>query len=201
MNISLDSNGTYRWIYELNLYKNYDILFLIWKIFGYIFWGLWLFMLVLDFFDDNLSFANAFEITLNLSIFALFFMFLCAIGYFIYAFIMNGKYCVLFEMDDKGINHIQMQKQVERAEAISTLTMLAGALTGRPSMVGAGMLTNAHTSLYSAFKDIKSVESFPNKNLIKLNETFVKNQIYVEKEDYDFVLNFIYAHVERRLKK
>ena len=47
-NITFDSDGVYRWAYELNLYKNPTILFLIWKIFGGILLALWLFMVVLE---------------------------------------------------------------------------------------------------------------------------------------------------------
>ena len=57
-NITFDSDGVYRWAYELNLYKNPTILFLIWKIFGGILLALWLFMVVLEVIDDNLSLDN-----------------------------------------------------------------------------------------------------------------------------------------------
>ena len=117
-------------------------------------------------------------------------------GYFLYAFIMGGKYCVLFEMDDRGVHHIQMESQIKKVEAISILTRLVGAMAGRPGAVGTGMLVGACTSMYTAFADVRSVESCPGRDLIKVNELLNKNQVYAEKEDFDFVLNFILAHTK-----
>jgi hypothetical protein len=195
-NITFDSDGVYRWAYELNLYKNPTILFLIWKIFGGILLALWLFMVVLEVIDDNLSLDNLFELTVGLLLFSLGFGLICLLGYLLYALIMGGKYCVLFEMDDKGIHHIQMKAQIKKVEAISILTRLAGAMAGRPGVVGTGMLAGARTSMYTSFADVRSVESCPGRNLIKVNELLNKNQVYAEDEDFDFVLNFIRAHTK-----
>ena len=170
-NITFDSDGVYRWAYELNLYKNPTILFLIWKIFGGILLALWLFMVVLEVIDDNLSLDNLFELTVGLLLFSLGFGLICLLGYLLYALIMGGKYCVLFEMDDN-------------------------AMAGRPGVVGTGMLAGARTSMYTSFADVRSVESCPGRNLIKVNELLNKNQVYAEDEDFDFVLNFIRAHTK-----
>ena len=99
-------------------------------------------------------------------------------------------------MDDKGIHHIQMKAQIKKVEAISILTRLAGAMAGRPGVVGTGMLAGARTSMYTSFADVRSVESCPGRNLIKVNELLNKNQVYAEDEDFDFVLNFIRAHTK-----
>ena len=164
-NITFDSDGVYRWAYELNLYKNPTILFLIWKIFGGILLALWLFMVVLEVIDDNLSLDNLFELTVGLLLFSLGFGLICLLGYLLYALIMGGKYCVLFEMDDKGIHHIQMEAQIKKVEAISILTKLVGAMAGRPGVVGTGMLAGARTSMYTSFlsyfKSLKGKTKYP----------------------------------------
>lgn len=196
-NITFDSDGVYRWAYELNLYKNPTIIFLIWKIFGFILLGMWLFMVLLEFIDDSLSLETLVDISTSMLLFALGFGLLCLVGYLVYALMMGGKYCVLFEMDERGVNHIQMAPQVKKVEAISILTMLVGAMAGRPGVVGTGMLAGARTSMYTSFADVRSVEPFPGRDLIKVNELLNKNQVYAEKEDYDFVLNFILAHTKK----
>ena len=195
-NITFDADGFYRWAYELNLYKNPTIIFLIWKIFGFILLGLWLFMVLLEFIDDSLSLETLLDISEVMLLFGLGFGVLCLVGYLVYALMMGGKYCVLFEMDDRGVNHIQMAPQVKKVEAISILTMLVGAMAGRPGVVGTGILAAARTSMYTAFADVRSVEPIPGRDLIKVNELLNKNQVYAEKEDYDFVLNFILAHTK-----
>ncbi len=197
-NIIQGTDGVYRWVYELNLYKNFTILFLIWKIFGFILLGMWLFMVLIELFDDGLSLESLTELTVGFLLFSLGFFVLCLLGYLVYALLMGGKYCVLFEMNEQGINHIQMKHQVKKVEAISILTMLVGAMAGRPGVVGTGMLAGARTSLYSQFSEVKSVEAFPGQNLIKLNGSLKKNQVYAEREDYDFVLDFIRAHTQAK---
>jgi hypothetical protein len=101
---------------------------------------------------------------------------------------------VLFEMDERGVNHIQMEPQVKKAKLIGALTMLVGAAAGKPGVVGTGLLAGARTSMYSSFDAVKSVEAFPRRNLIKVNEFLCKNQVYAADEDFDFVLGFIRAH-------
>ena len=111
-NITFDADGFYRWAYELNLYKNPTIIFLIWKIFGFILLGLWLFMVLLEFIDDSLSLETLLDISEVMLLFGLGFGVLCLVGYLVYALMMGGKYCVLFEMDERGVNHIQMARHV-----------------------------------------------------------------------------------------
>ena len=42
--VTLYPDGKYRWVYEMNLYTNPTILFLVLKIFFWICFGLWVFM-------------------------------------------------------------------------------------------------------------------------------------------------------------
>lgn len=42
-----------------------------------------------------------------------------------------------------------------------------------------------------------SVKAFPERDLIKVNSPFLFNQIYVNKEDFDFVLDYINSHVKK----
>ena len=196
-NIALGEDGVYRWVYELNLYTNPTIIFLIWKIFGYICLGMWLLMLLLAAVEGDLA-EEFFDISQTCFFFTLGFMTLCLVGYLIYAMMVGGKYCVLFEMDERGVNHIQMEPQVKKAELIGMLTMLVGAAAGKPGVVGTGLLAGARTSMYSSFDAVQSVEPFPRRNLIKVNEFLCKNQVYAADEDFDFVLGFIRAHTNCR---
>ena len=193
-NIVRDEDGVYRWVYELNLYTNPTILFLIWKIFGYICLGMWVIMLLLNMGDNDFWWDGFLDMTQACLLFTLGFFALCLIGYLVYAVMVGGKYCVLFEMNEKGVNHIQMEPQVKKADMIGTLTMLAGMVAGKPGVIGTGLLAKSRTSMYSSFDSVKSVEAFPSRNLIKVNEFLNKNQVYAEKEDFDFVLGFIREH-------
>ena len=194
-NITLGDDGVYRWVYEMNLYRNPTILFLTWKIFAYTCLGFWLLVMFFTYDDDFWwdGFLRSAELVL---IITAVFMVLALVGYLVYALIVGGKYCAMFEMDENGVNHIQMPPQVKKAELIGALTTLVGIAAGRPGVIGTGLLAAARTNMYSSFGAVKSVEAFPGRNLIKVNEMLFKNQVYAEKEDFDFVLGFIRAHTD-----
>lgn len=191
------SDGVYRWVYELNLYRNPTILWLLWKIFGCIIAGLWLFEVFLMIGDHRPFWPGFLNLTRTFAIFAGAFLVFVAFGYFVYALIMGGRYCVLFEMDENGIWHKQMPAQFERAKLIGALTVLAGAAANRPGTMGTGILTASRSSLYSDFSRVRRIRADPGRHLIKVNARFSKNQVYVEKADYDFVLQYIQTRVEQ----
>lgn len=45
--VQLCQDGKYRWVFEMSLYKNPTILFLLLKIFAWIGFGIWLFTILL----------------------------------------------------------------------------------------------------------------------------------------------------------
>ncbi|MBQ8920044.1 MAG: hypothetical protein IJ056_08055, partial [Acidaminococcaceae bacterium] len=70
----------------------------------------------------------------------------------------------------------------------------AGAASGRPGVAGTGILAAARTSMYSGFDDVKELEILPKQNLIRVNETLNRNQVYAADEDFAFVADYIKAH-------
>jgi hypothetical protein len=121
------------------------------------------------------------------------FLVLSIIGYLVFAFMIGGKYCVVFEMDEEGINHKQHQKHVKKAELIGAITALAGMAGGNLSTVGTGVLAAARTSMLTYFDDVKELEILPKERLIRVNETLSRNQVYAEDEDFAFVASYIQA--------
>ena len=107
--------------------------------------------------------------------------------------IYGGKYVVMFEMDDEGILHRQFQKEVEKVKALAWISALAAIASGNPTAAGTGILVATKTSSYSSFSAVRSVKAYPRRHLIKVNEPFCKNQIYVD-DDFEFVYNFICNH-------
>ena len=110
----------------------------------------------------------------------------------------NGrKYVVLFEMDEQGVLHRQLRKNVKRDKAIAWLTVLAGVAAGNWGAASAGFVSATHDSLYSEFSKVRSVKPKRKWNTIKVNELLTKNQVYAEKQDFDFVYQYILAHCTR----
>ena len=197
-NIVLCPDGKYRWVYEMSLLKNPTVFFLVWKIFFFVFLGIFTFIIILDavnsydFFPDrllgDLKFFGIFVVGMTVIV---------AVSVLIYAAIMGGKYCVLFEMDDQGVRHIQHPKQIKKAQALADLAVLAGFATCNLSVMGMGM-NGARTEMYSEFGKVRSVKDYRRRNLIKVNEVLNHNQVYAEKEDFDFVLNYISSRVPKK---
>lgn len=190
-NIYFCEDGKYRWIYEMSLFRNPTVIILVWKIFFFILLGIFVFTMLLDVFSGDMD-AERFLGTLKILVYFIIGMtVLCALGYLLYAAIMGGKYIVMFEMDEAGVNHKQMPVQLKKAEAIGLLTVLAGLASRNITTVGAGLNSTAHSEMYSEFSKVRSVKLFPRRDLIKVNAPFCKNQVYAAKEDYDFVVNYI----------
>ncbi len=172
----------------MSLYSNPAIFLLIWKIFFFIILGLFAFLMILNLISEGPE--GAFGILKIFLYFVIGMTVLTGVSYLIYAAIMGGKYCVMFEMDDNGINHKQMPKQAEKAELLSALTMMAGAASGSLSTVGLGM-ASAETEMYSEFVNVRELKAFPRSNLIKVNGRLQHNQVYADAEDFDFVYGFL----------
>lgn len=189
--ITLCADGKYRWTYELPMMKSLAILSTVWKVLG-------------------ISFCVPLVITLLsgpkktgpeiLKIFGLFALILAGIivlsliAYVILAASYGWKYCVLFEMDEEGIVHKQMDRQVEKAQVLGAITAAAGAASGNASTAGTGLLAASKSSQYSRFECVKRARFRRKQHLIKLDYPFSHNQIYVEDDAFDFVAGYIRAH-------
>lgn len=189
-NIVVGPDGKYRWAFEFNMYRNPTILLTIWKIFAGIFAGIWIFLLALEASDGDLDAKNGFILTGVFVLALLGMLVLSTAAYLVYALYMGGGYCVLFEMDDEGIIHRQLERQVKKAQAVSALNVLVGLATANPSQMGIGMLS-ARSELSSTFSKVRSVRANRRRGVIKVNEPLAKNQVYCEPEDFDFVLGHI----------
>ena len=121
----------------------------------------------------------------------LFMILLTVLSYVILAALYGWKYFVLFEMDEKQIVHIQMPKQVELAQALGWLTVMAGIAAGRPSVIGTGLISSSKYTSTSVYTDIRNVIGVRPFHTIKLNQLLDRNQVYAEEADYDFVWNYI----------
>lgn len=188
-----DENGTYRWTYEMNMWKNSTILITVWKILliGTMFPVMLVTILALIE-DGPLQAIKAF-----VSVFPLLvaiFIGVLLIAYPFVAILNGGRYQVVFELDAKGINHIQVQKQFKKNQVMGWITAMAGAASGNLSVAGAGLLAASKSNSYSQFSKVKKIVAKPKRHVIYVNEQLDHNQVYVHKEDYDEVLKFIIEH-------
>ena len=191
-NITMCTDGKYRWVYELNLYKNPAIIKEVGR--GILISLVIVLALIFGFemIDGIGTFAEKLQYVAELAgiLFAIMLV-ITILGYLLYSYMMGGTYCALFEMDENGICNKAQEKHIKKAELISAITVIAGIASGRPGVVGTGMLASARTSMYTRFDSVKELEILPKQHLIRLNEKLCRNQVYAEEEDFAFVADYI----------
>lgn len=188
-------DGKYRWVYEFNLFRNPSILLVIYKIFFWIGVGEWVLSTLFSLGRRNFFWDGFLDNTKTFGIITAGLLALTTLGYVIYALMMGGKYCVVFEMDEEGVRHTQLDSQFKKAKVISALTVLAGAAAGDPGAVGTGLLAGSRNSMYSGFGSPAKVRAFPGRDTIKIDRTFSHNQVYAEDADFDFVYRYIISRI------
>ena len=181
-----------QWLYEFSFWKNPAIIITLTKVLliSVLIPVLFMFLITLgDGLGEALSIAGTI-LGYGIPLMAV----LLGISYALVSLLHGGKYCVLFKMDDKGVYHIQLDKQFKKAQALGLLTTLVGLSGGNLTAGGAGLMAATKQSLYTSFKKVKSVKAVRSRNTIYINESMTRNQIYAEDEDFDFVLDHILKH-------
>ena len=189
--VRLCADGKYRWAYEMHLLKNPTIFLTVLKIMLIAIGIVWVFGLVVGLFQGDLDMDYFLFWTRLSGIMIGIFFGLAILAMLVVAAIFNGKYVVLFEMDEKQVTHIQMPRQVKKAEVIGLITALVGLAAKNPTTIGTGLLSTAKSKSTSEFANVRWVKSRRWRNLIKVNQLLNKNQVYVADEDFDFVYDYI----------
>ncbi len=191
-NVVLCMDGKYRWVYEVNLFKDFWVLGYMYKIFGGIILGMGVIYFIIQLFGDH-EYRFVLEMV---GIMCGIFLVLGLIGYLVYAAIMGGKYCVVYTMDDKGILSEQQPKQAKKANIIADLLVLAGALSGNLTTVGMGLSSARKTSMHTTFAGTKKLKGVARRGLIKMDSLFSHDRTYCEQEDFNFVWNYVKSRCE-----
>ena len=96
------------------------------------------------------------------------------------------------KMDENGIDHTQIK--TDAAKALDALTVFTGMAARQRTTTAAGLLSASGGSLHSDFSKVKKIRCIRENNTILLSSTFIRNQVYAEDEDFDFVSGFIIDH-------
>ncbi len=186
------ADGTYRWIYELPMRKSFFLLFEVWRclFLGGVIIGL--FMAILGWAEGTgfLEVLKNTGITIGIVLGILFVLSLPA--YMIVTHAYNGKYTVMFEMDEDYLSHNQIK--TDKAKALNELTILAGIATGNLTTTGIGLMNSGGGSLTSRLAKVRKIVIRRRAHLIRLNGLLIRNMVYVKDSDFDFVLDFLIQH-------
>lgn len=186
-------DGKYRWTYSLDMLRNPVILFTVLKIFGFLFSIPVLIAVIGAAVHGNWADAWQDNIRIWLIVLAVF-LAITLVSYLIVAWMYGGRYIAHFTMDENCIVHEQEPAQFKRAQKVGILTALVGIAAKRPSTAGAGVLAASRSKSTSVFANVRRIKPRRAFNVIKVNQLLDRNQVYVPKEDFDFVLDFIRKH-------
>lgn len=191
--VALCEDGKYRWTYPLDMLKNPSILFVLLKIFGILLSIPLLIALISAAANNDWQKIWDGFIKIWLIVMVVFFV-IILISYLIVVWMNGGKYVVNFTMDEKRLIHEQVPVQYDRARKVGLLAVLMGIFAKRPATAGAGALAASRDTSVSVFDKVRRVKPRRGQNLIKVNQSLERNQVYVPDEDFDFVLDFIRKH-------
>ena len=191
--VALCEDGKYRWTYPLNMLKNPSILFVLLKIFGILLSIPLLIALISAAANNDWQKIWDGFIKIWLIVMVVFFV-IILISYLIVVWMNGGKYVVNFTMDEKRLIHEQVPVQYERARKVGILAAIVGIFAKRPAAAGTGALAASRNTSVSVFDKVRRVKPRRGQNLIKVNQSLERNQVYVPDEDFDFVLDFIRKH-------
>lgn len=199
--VTLCQDGKYRWVYEVNMLTNYSILFDVWKVFGISIVIIIILFTIIFLFTGELSLDIFIGMGKGVFFSAAILAVLSILGYLLYAAISGWKYVALFIMDEKEVTHQQMPREVKKGQIIGALTILAGLASGRPGVIGTGILSQSRSSMTSTLANVKRLIPSRRMNLIKVNQLLAKNRVYVNDEDFDFVYDFLCQHCVNAKKR
>lgn len=184
------SDGVLRWTYQMNMWRNPTIFITTAKVILLAAAVPVLLVVVLALVESGVRESLNALLVVAPYVFGIM-LALLMLAYPLIAILNGGKYCVVFEMDDEGVNHIQMDKQFRKNQVLAFLTVLAGLASGNPQTAGAGLLAGTKRSSYSRFSKVKTIVARPRRHVIHVNESLLRNQIYAPAEFYETIQQHI----------
>lgn len=188
------SNGTYRWVSEINLLLDLRIPFTVWKIMLFSTFVPIFALAVIQAIDGMLLESLGAILRLYLLLAAVV-TGLTILGYYaVYIPVMGARCAILFEMKEDEVDHILPAKNQSRQELLSLLGIAAGAAVGNPTVVGANVLSAVRRTMRTRYKDIRSITVWEKSGIIRLRASdLTRNIIYAPPGQVNFVLDYIHA--------
>ncbi len=185
-------DGVLRWLYEVNMWRNPFILVSVWKILIVAALVPGILMLLIALIEgDGLITALLLFGRISGGVLAVLTLLMLLVAYPLVAVINGGKYSVVFEMNEAGIRHMQMQKQFDRNKILAMITTISGLASGNLTAAGAGLLSGARKSLYTSFADVRTIVVDQRRKVIYLNGRLNRNQVYAAEDIFPIVLDYI----------
>lgn len=185
--IYLEEDGTYDWIYCMNMMKDLSMLKFYYKVIGLCFLPIILLMIWM-------ALTGRFDWSSFLVVMLCFVVVLLIVLFAVWLVnkLFQSKYMLIYQMNNEGITFSQTTDQAEMTRTIAAASAAASAAGGHTGGVisGSGMALSPN-AYYSEFSKVRSVRGVRKDNLIWVNTFLQFQQVYVPAGSYDFVWNYI----------
>lgn len=106
--------------------------------------------------------------------------------------VYRGKYEVGFILDDRGAFYRTEARQAKKDRTINTLAVIAGVLSGKPVMAGAGMLAQSRQQVFLRWPRLTRVRYKPRSRTILLRSSLTDSiALFCSEENYAAVEEFV----------
>lgn len=189
-NIVLGDDGVLRWVHVHRLWRDPTALLQIWRALGAGALVVWLLTVLVEV-ADGTPLAHLVDLTEAWLLITLGLTVLGLTGFAVYALVVGNELHTRFEMSARGVHHMQT------CPSVGWLTAWASALAWSPGAVGAGVLAETRTGVYTPFVNVRRVVVDRDRLTVELHERLTVNEVYVDAEDdLEAVLAHIKAHVD-----
>lgn len=213
--VTLYEDGVYRWSYVMDMWKNRYMIRLVWKIIVPLLGLPLLFVAAMVLKNaryltqqgvarEDLMFHLHGDLVSLYIVAGLFagVLLLTELIYAVCALVMHGQYRVRFEMDESAVALVRNPGTMETMNTLGAVAGLIGLVAGKPGAalrVGStlAVANNTGTSRFESTRRVKRIRKY---DVLDLREWFGMNQVYVPKEDYDYVRDFILARVPEKAR-
>lgn len=106
--------------------------------------------------------------------------------------IYGGMYEAEFIVDEKGIQCISEQKQGRKNKIVNGLTVLAGFLSQKPAIAGAGILAETKSRVFVPWENIRKVKYVDKEHVVIVSGRLTESiALFCTRENYSLVKNVI----------
>ena len=189
--VKLYEDGRYHWMYDLHLLKNPAVLFEVYWVLGVTMAIFACIIFMIQACSEGMK-LEAFGFSLKIIGLTAAIMFVLGLlGYLLYAAVSGWTYTVHFIMDEDEVIHEQGAKSEKIGKRIGTLTFLVGLFARRPTAMGSGILAASRNTMTTNYSSVRKVMAVRWMNTIMVNEFMSRNRVYVDKDDFEFVYDYI----------
>ena len=183
--VTKGEDGVYRWFYMVDLKKDHHIRNTMLKVLAAI---LVLLLVMVVLIPDSATMSRWAISGIVLGVFAVVAL-IVMLTYCIMYGRRDWKYRFRYVMDEKGIQMLQEQTDINAMKTMGSVMSLLGSSSG-------AAMRNADANGYTSFRSVRKMTVERENELISLKALILTNRIYVREEDFDLVKDYLTDHLK-----